>query len=120
MEDTTPTGMPVPEREYRLGHWAIQELENDNGFAFVTPEGYRFIFKTVRDALNFIIEYQYEGVYHSTKHGDKHYSDGYDISVWSPDPWINKDWNHGDIVCRKQDITEVILDYVYAKWMKNS
>lgn len=119
MANSMPTGQPVPEHEVTRNEWSVQELENMNGYNFITPKGYTFGFRSIRDALNFIVEMQYDGVYHSTKHGDKHYSEGFDIAVWTPDPWINKDWNHGDLVCRKQDLAEIILNYVYARWLKN-
>lgn len=121
MVSSTPIGQPAPEHKITLEDgWSVEVLENGNGYAFVTPKGYRFVFANYAHALNFIIEYQYDGIYHSTKHGDKHYSEGYDLAVWTVDPWINKDWNHGDVVCRKQELTAMILDYAYLKWMKNS
>lgn len=111
------TSRPAPERTKQIFSWTVNELENDKGFEFISPQGYVFGVAGKAEALQLVCDLSWGGMIHSTMYGDIHnVLDGI-IEVWKPDPWINKNWDHLDRICRVSHLVDTILAYATDEWI---
>jgi hypothetical protein len=112
-----PITRPAPERTRQVFAWTVNELENQKGYEFITPQGYVFGVSTKVDALQLVCDVSWSGHVHSTMYGDVHNINGGVIEAWSPDPWINSGWKHLDPICRSSHLIDTIMHYAMEEWI---
>lgn len=112
-----PITRPAPERTFKLYNWTVNELENNNGFEFITPQGYVFGFDSHESVLDWMADISYQGMIHRTCYGDIHEVMDHIIRCWHPDPWINKGWNLGDKICNVGQFMDVATEYIKKEWI---
>lgn len=114
-----PTTRPVPERTFKVQLWTINELENDHGIEFISPNNYVFGFANIKALLDWIADISWPGMQHGTMYGDVHEVDGARIiRAWTPDPWINSDWKHLDQIVQVGEFIDIAVAYIYEQWIR--
>lgn len=111
------TTRPAPERSHKVFNWTVNELENNKGYEFITPQGYIFGVASKDLALQLISDISWGGQIHGTMYGDIHLVEEGIIRAWSPEPWINKGWEHMHKICRVSHLIDVIVAYAQDQWI---
>lgn len=112
-----PTSRPAPERTVKIYNWEVNELENDNGYEFITPQGYIFGFGTKESLLDWMADISWNAKVYRTCYGDIHEVRDYIIRAWQPDPWINKDWKLEDKICSVGQFMDTATEYIKRQWL---
>lgn len=112
------TFRPAPERTVNIQTWAVNELENEMGYEFITPSGYVFGFSSKKDVLDWMADISWIGMQHGTMYGDIHEVNASRvICVWIPDPWINKGWEHLQEIVRVSEFMDIAVAYICERWI---
>lgn len=104
-----------------INNWTVSKNMDTREIAVTTASGYHFLFKDDLSVLALLLYLADRKFEFKTLQDERLTVDEFGhVVVIQSDPWVNRGWKFGDVICEAWELATTIGEYISREWLKKT